>query len=76
MMTGEEISCAGCGRKNVRTKWIFEHFDYGSGKDVAILSALIPVRICRDCGAAFTDHVGDKIKERTIRDYLMNKEDL
>jgi hypothetical protein len=45
-------------------------FKYGVGKDVADLTCVLPVRVCKDCGAEFVDSEGEQVRNDTVCRHL------
>jgi putative zinc finger/helix-turn-helix YgiT family protein len=50
-----DLICSDCGSHNVKTKEEEYSFEYGVDDERVELKAIVPIRICSDCGHSFLD---------------------
>ncbi|MDN2699293.1 hypothetical protein O0882_23535 [Janthinobacterium sp. SUN073] len=62
--------CPMCEAHDVVTQRELEKFEYGRGKDLAVLNIYIPVSSCRNCGFEFVGEKADEIRYDAICNHL------
>lgn len=65
-----KLVCASCGSEHVVTENVYQNFPYGDGKSRAMLSAVVPVRVCQDCKEEFTDSEAARIRHEAVCRHL------
>lgn len=65
-------ACPDCDGRDVDTQLINHHFEYGngSGDSVITLTATIPLRKCRDCGAEYLDAEAEELMHAAVCHHL------
>jgi hypothetical protein len=48
----------------------WETFQYGSGPDLAMLKAYVPVIYCAPCDFGYTDYRGAELRDLAVREHL------
>jgi hypothetical protein len=48
----------------------WETFQYGSGPDLAMLKAYVPVVYCAPCDFGYTDYRGAELRDLAVREHL------
>jgi transcription elongation factor Elf1 len=78
----KEFECGMCGSNEIETEEHEYTFPYGIGKKNAsifgdarvfgqvMLSAIVPVRICKSCGYRFLDYEADEKIDKAVLEYL------
>lgn len=59
-----------CGADKVKTSTQVQQFQYGSGEDAAMLSAVVKVYECTDCDLAWTDWEGEAARDAAVVAHL------
>ena len=65
----EKLVCPECGKTNVSTSMEDYTFDYGSGDGKVELTAVVPVRVCNDCGCKYMDYLADEAQHEAVCKY-------
>lgn len=63
--------CPACGSISVTEREQLEEFEYGAGKDHAVLQAIVPVCTCSQCGTQFTDERAERSRHASICRHLI-----
>jgi len=65
--------CPDCGKDNSREEVKIYKFQYGDGihRPKVILSAKHPMIICNECGCEMMDWRGSDVREKAVKDYLL-----
>nr|WP_237357948.1 type II TA system antitoxin MqsA family protein [Rhizobium phaseoli] len=63
-------TCDLCGSSNITVSEAEEKFTYGDGEKRVILSAMVPVYFCADCGESYTDEVGEERRHIAVCNHL------
>jgi putative zinc finger/helix-turn-helix YgiT family protein len=63
-------SCPSCGHEAIETTQIDHRFPYGEGDQAVELSAMVPLRRCRDCGLEFLDSVAEDRQHEAVCRHL------
>ena len=66
----ENKICPNCGSGNIKKVVDKYNFTYGSGRDAANLSAMVPITKCHDCGECFLNYEAEDICHETICRHL------
>lgn len=64
------LFCGECESTDISTEYFNYEFLYGTGKNAAKLSAVIPVRVCKSCGAEFLDYESEQIIDDVIKEWI------
>lgn len=67
------LFCFDCGSKKFIEQNKEQKFQYGNGENQVILSAVVPVFTCQDCGYEFCDERAEVIQVLTVDAYLTSK---
>jgi putative zinc finger/helix-turn-helix YgiT family protein len=59
-----KVLCPECGTPNLETVQVEETFDHGGRKKPTHVTALIPIKHCRNCDFSFEDRETEKTKHR------------
>jgi putative zinc finger/helix-turn-helix YgiT family protein len=62
--------CPSCGRTAIDTEEIERRFPYGAGDQAVQLSAVVPLRRCRDCGFEFLDAEAEEKQAEAVCRHL------
>ncbi|MBY5783874.1 type II toxin-antitoxin system MqsA family antitoxin [Rhizobium leguminosarum] len=63
-------TCDLCGSSDVTVREAAEKFTYGDGDKKVILSVMVPVYDCADCGESYTDEVGEGRRHIAVCNHL------
>lgn len=62
--------CPNCETSRVRVQSRKIEFLHGIGSHVTTLSAVVPMHVCGECGAEFTDDVAEKLRHAAVCRHL------
>ncbi|MBB4120726.1 putative zinc finger/helix-turn-helix YgiT family protein [Martelella radicis] len=62
--------CEICEANAVTVREHEEKFVYGSGDDQVLLSAIVPVYECSECGEMYTDHEAEELRHEAVCKHL------
>ncbi|SUU90710.1 putative zinc finger/helix-turn-helix YgiT family protein [Aminobacter aminovorans] len=62
--------CEICEANAVTVRWYEEKFAYGSGDDQVLLSAVVPVYECGECGEMHTGHEAEELRHEAVCRHL------
>jgi putative zinc finger/helix-turn-helix YgiT family protein len=63
-------TCPSCGHDAVETIQVEHKFPYGDGDQAVTLSAIVPLRRCRECGFEFLDSAAEERKHEAVCRHL------
>jgi putative zinc finger/helix-turn-helix YgiT family protein len=63
-------ACPSCGEGPVETESYRQSFPYGDGDSKQMLSAEVPLHICRACGFEYFDEVAEQIRHEAVCAHL------
>ncbi len=62
--------CPSCDGSDVVESIIEDQFEYGSGSEKVLLSAMVPVISCSECGEEFTDYRAEELRHEAVCTHL------
>jgi hypothetical protein len=64
------MRCDCCDEMSVKESMEWETFQYGSGPNLVLLKAYVPVLYCASCDEGYTDYRGEEMRSLALQEHL------